>query len=220
MEIKKVFISYCSQQISFAKQIKEFLENIGMDSFLADDDIRTAENWKERIIEELKTCQIIIPILSNEFKKSDWCSQEVGIFSYLEKEIIPISLDGTNSYGFIRHIQSKLIESYIPIELRVAEGLVKCINDYNPLIYLLKNAGGYRYAENIFKAIEPYFNKIGKKDINLIIKYSIDNHQIWGAGKCIDNFIPKLLKISSKNIDKKLLKIITYQIENQKRYSE
>jgi hypothetical protein len=216
----KIFISYSSQQIYIAKRIKEFLDKIEMDSFLASDDIRTAEDWKERIIEELETCQIIIPILSKEFKKSDWCSQEIGIFSFLKKDIIPISIDGTSSYGFIRHIQSNWIEPDVTAELRVAEGLVKCINDYQPLISLLKNAGGFRYAENIFKAIEPYFDKIGKEDINLIINYSIENSQIWGAAKCIDVFIPKLLKIRKYEIDSNLIKKITYQLENQKWYSD
>jgi len=216
----KVFISYSSKQIHFANQIKEFLDNIEIESFLANDDIRIAENWKDRIINELKMCKIIVPILSKEFKESDWCSQEIGIFYSLKKNIIPISIDRTQSYGFINHIQSKMVEPDIPIVLRVAEGLTKCINNYNPLIHLLKNAGGFRYAENIFKTLEPYFDKIEKENINLIIKYSIENSQIWGASKCIDLFIPKLLNIRKDEIEPDLLKKINYQLKNQKIYSD
>jgi len=215
----KIFISYSSKQIYFANRIKEYFDKIEIESFLANDDIRIAENWKDRILNELKTCNIIVLILSKDFKKSDWCSQEIGIFYSLGKNIIPISIDGTQSYGFINHIQSKMIEPEIPVELRVAEGLTECINNYVPLINLLKNVGGCRYAENVFKTIEPYFDKIEKEDINLIIKYSIENSQIWRAAKCIDLFIPKLLNIRKDEIDPELFKKINYQLKNQKKYS-
>ena len=97
----KVFISYSTAQLEIARRIQEFLDVIKLESFLASDDLRTASNWKVRILEELQTCEIIIPVLSEEFKTSDWCSQELGIFHFQKKKIIPISTDGTLPFGFI-----------------------------------------------------------------------------------------------------------------------
>jgi hypothetical protein len=138
----KVFISYSSKQIYFANRIKDYLDGIGIESFYANDDIRVAEEWKDRILDELGECEIIIPILSKEFKESNWCSQEMGVFSFLKKKIIPISIDEMRSYGFFSHVQSKGIEPDFPVELIIAEGLIGYISGYNHLIFLLKNAGG------------------------------------------------------------------------------
>jgi len=208
----KAFISYSSKNIVFAKRLKEFLDAIEIESFLADDDIRIAEDWKERILNELNTCQIIIPILSKDFKNSDWCSQEIGIFYFLKKIIIPISVDGTRSYGFIGHIQSKSIGSDITPELLVAEGLGKCYN-YKPLIYLLKKAGSFRYSENIFKVLEQYFDKLNKDDVNIILDISIKNGQIWSAAECADRYLPNLLAMRKDVIEHDLMEKIMSKIK-------
>jgi CRISPR/Cas system-associated endoribonuclease Cas2 len=77
---------------------------------------------------------------------------------------------------------------------------------------------GFRYAENIFKVIEHDFDKLNKEEVDLIVKYSISNNQIWGAAKCIDTYLPKLLKLRKNEIEKDLFKIIKYQLKNQKWY--
>jgi hypothetical protein len=213
----KVFISYSSPQLILAENIKKFLAEIGIDSFIANDDLRTASDWKEGIKEELKKCDAIIPILSKEFKESEWCSQEFGIFYLHDKKIIPISADETKPFGFIKHIQSKPVKG-MSCELIIAEGLMECYNDFNAFIHLLKTAWNYGDAQLRFKAIVPYFDKISKSDLNSIIEISITNGQIWCAIDCAKTYIPKLLEIRKADIDPVLLEKIVYQLEKKEPY--
>jgi hypothetical protein len=75
----KAFISYNSQQLKAAEGIKRFLKAIEIESFVANDDLRTSSDWKTVITKELHKCELFIPLLSKAFKTSDWCSQELGI---------------------------------------------------------------------------------------------------------------------------------------------
>jgi hypothetical protein len=167
----RVFVSYNTQQLKVAENIRVFLDSIGIDSFIANDDLRTGVNWKETIISELIKCEIFVPLLSKEFKISDWCSQEVGIAYIKNLKIIPISIDDTKPYGFINHIQTRFVNK-MDITLIIAEGLMEGCNVNNALgfIKLLKDAGSFRWTEEIYRTLEPFFCKLKADDLNTIIK--------------------------------------------------
>jgi hypothetical protein len=220
--VKKAFISYSSQQqqqVDDALKIKEFLESIYIDSFVAKDDLRAASTWKDKIVEELKNCDLFIPLLSKEFKESEWCSQEMGIAYIQGKKCIPISLDDTKPYGFINHIQTRFVDDMFP-ELILSEGLMECEADFRGFIQLAKTAPNFRRAEEIFKTIDPYFTKINKGDLNLIVKSSIENSQIWSAADCAGKYLPKLLELRQNDIEPDLYAKLIYQCKNGKWYPE
>ena len=49
----KAFISYNTEQLEIARNIRNFLSSISIESFLANDDLRTGSDWKNTIISEL-----------------------------------------------------------------------------------------------------------------------------------------------------------------------
>ena len=69
----KAFISYSIKDKKSGAAVKSVLEEIGVESFLAHDDLHVSEQWKKRILDELRACSIFIPILSKSFRTSDWC---------------------------------------------------------------------------------------------------------------------------------------------------
>ena len=75
----RAFISYSTDDKKHAGAVKVALDEIKIESFLAHDDLHVSEEWKERILKELKKCDIFVPLLSEAFKRSDWCGQETGI---------------------------------------------------------------------------------------------------------------------------------------------
>ena len=218
----KIFISYSKDQLEIARKIKEFLSQAGLDSFLATDDLRTASDWKDRIINELNDCEVVIPVLSKEFKASDWCSQELGIFYFLKKKIIPISADETLPFGFISHLQSRTIRSKflndLSLELIVSEGLMECASLADAFVCLLRQAPNFRMAEEIFRTIVPYFDRLKKEEVNSIIEISIENGQIWSAAECANKHLPQLLELRKDDINAVLREKIEYQITNNKWY--
>jgi hypothetical protein len=217
----KVFISYNSKQLNLAENIRDFLDSVSIDSFIANDDLRTGANWKKAIISELEKCELFIPLLSKEFKISDWCSQEIGIAYIKNMGIVPVSIDDTKPYGFINHIQARFVNK-MDIALIIAEGLMECnnMNNASGFIKLLKDAGSFRRSEEIYKALEPFFDKLKIDDLNLVISCSIANAQIWSASSCLNKYIPKLLKLRKDDIDRLLIKKLKYQIKNGKWYPE
>ncbi|MBF0492533.1 MAG: toll/interleukin-1 receptor domain-containing protein [Deltaproteobacteria bacterium] len=161
----KAFLSYSTKNKLEGRKVKAKLKELGIDCFLAHEDLIVSEEWKKRIIQELQICDFFIPILSAEFKSSDWCSQEIGLVSQRSDVIfIPLSLDGTVSFGFISHIQSQKIQ---PSSL--SEEFFKPLIDKHPipiiphLIKRLEKAGTFAYSESLLKLLEPHFCEIARQ---------------------------------------------------------
>lgn len=66
------FVSYSHKDREFGRQTKAVLNDVGIPSFLAHDDLETSEAWQHRILDELRSCDIFVPLLSRNFVASDW----------------------------------------------------------------------------------------------------------------------------------------------------
>ncbi len=93
--IFKVFVSHSSKDVSYATFIKTYLSyNFQMDAFVAHEDIEPSTEWVDEILKVImsKECGIFISLISQNYKRSEWCNQEAGIAYSLKKKIIPIKL--------------------------------------------------------------------------------------------------------------------------------
>jgi hypothetical protein len=109
--VKKAFISYSTHDKFVATEVAKAVEVLGLETFLAHDDISISESWRERILKELKACDLFVPLLSNDFKQSDWCSMECGyIMARPEVTVLALSLDGTWPFGFLAAIQGSFLD--------------------------------------------------------------------------------------------------------------
>ncbi len=107
----KVFISYSTTDKKIAKNVKDVLNEYRIEGFLAHEDIDVSQEWKNRIIQELSESNVFVPLLSEAYKKSDWAPQEIGMAFARGNDIvfIPLLLDTTIPFGFISHIQGKML---------------------------------------------------------------------------------------------------------------
>lgn len=108
-----VFLSYSHIDREIAGEIKKQLEIHGFKVFLAHEDIEPNTEWEGEILRKLKECDLFIPIISKNFKESEWTDQETGIAIGAEKEIIPTQID-LAPYGFIGKIQALKLGDEIP----------------------------------------------------------------------------------------------------------
>ena len=121
------FISYSHLDREFGGQARDVLGEVGIDAFLAHEDLEMSEEWQQRILEELRHCDLFVPLLSKNFLKSPWAPQEAGFIASRppdEVVIAPLSIDGTIPFGFFGHVQSGHIVDGITRELLV-EPLMK-----------------------------------------------------------------------------------------------
>lgn len=101
----KAFLSYSRLDKKLAGHIKHALKECGIEAFLAHEDVEPSVEWVEEIKTELETCNIFLPILTNNFHNSDWTDQETGIAFTRDKLIIPLKVK-KDPYGFISKIQA------------------------------------------------------------------------------------------------------------------
>lgn len=101
----RVFLSYSHIDKILVGKIKKELEVYGIEAFMAHDDIDPSEEWVEEIIRNIKECDVFIPFINENFKKSKWTDQESGIAFTRDKLIIPLDI-GLVSYGFLGKYQA------------------------------------------------------------------------------------------------------------------
>jgi len=103
----KAFISYSARQQEIGGRFKHCLEHYcGYEVFIAHNDMPAASFFPEEIIKAIQNTDFFIPLLSEDFKSSDYSDQETGAAVILKKKIIPIKLKHVNPYGLISQIHA------------------------------------------------------------------------------------------------------------------
>ena len=100
-----VFLSYSNKNKKLAHRLKKALEQFGVVPFLAHDDIRVSMPWRKEILKQLRTCNILIPIVTEAFTHSRWTDQEVGYAMGRKKLIVPVKTN-IDPYGLMGGFQA------------------------------------------------------------------------------------------------------------------
>ncbi|MCJ7508210.1 MAG: toll/interleukin-1 receptor domain-containing protein [candidate division Zixibacteria bacterium] len=193
-----------------AGEIKRGLEDYEFEVFLAHEDIEPTTEWADKILTELKNCDVFIPILTENFHKSVWTNQEIGVALAHKRFIIPLKAS-IDPDGFIKHIQAlrfdpKEIESCCRKVFGVINDsdLPSAENYRDSLIEKFGDSWSFvdaNYNTSVLLSCKNY----NPRQIKTIMKHAIGNNQISGANvaqKNLRNFIKKY----ENDIDPKLLK--------------
>jgi hypothetical protein len=100
----RLFISHTSTHKAIAQGVRSWMESVKVDAFVAHTTIEPTREWEDEIRSALKTCDAFVALLTEDFPKSRWCDQEVGVAVGLAKLIVPVRLD-IDPYGFIGRYQ-------------------------------------------------------------------------------------------------------------------
>lgn len=88
--MKKVFISYSSNDIEFVRSVSEVLKNNGFDTWYSGEQINDLDNWAGKITERMRQCDYFIVVLSKSSISSGQVLNEVYLASQLNLCKIPI----------------------------------------------------------------------------------------------------------------------------------
>lgn len=236
----KIFLSYSKEDKVLAGKIKEGLENIGFECFLAHDDITPSKNWPKKIENELDNTDVFIPILTENFQQSQWANQEVGIAYKLEKIIIPLKKN-VDPEGFISDIQAlklsftidqnkhpdfliKLDETTYNIAKIILEDNKDLQVKFKPILIDLfaksKNSSeGERYARLVV-----LIDKFYQHEINSIVGTLIENKDIYQSRYISGLFLQLLQEEYSEYIKiediEKIIKKISKSKTKRKTHDE
>jgi len=216
----KAFLSYSSSDYETAKQLKSFLEDFGIEVFLAHTSIEPTRQWEDEIYKSLKDCDMFIPLLTTHFKESRWTDQECGIAYNEGKKIIPIMIDLT-PYGFLGKFQALRVNTskwtWRNNDDRVE--LINLINREFPLmreciINSLDKTSSWIIGKTKFKILknkEPF----SKEELNKIMLASKDNNQIYNA-EGVKDYLAQLIEKYEKDIEPSLKDQILDKIQRDK----
>ena len=220
----RAFISYSHHDREAAANVSAALAELGITTFMAHEDIQVSEKWQKRIVEELNKTDLFIPLLSSNFRNSEWTSQEVGFaMSRPDFPIIPLALDDTVPYGFINHLQSECINGKDrPSPDLFVRPLVEALprKTFPVLIGRMRSAGSFRDAEKIVGRIAPFYAVLTAEETEAFAKAAIENGQVWDANQCKKRYLPDFLKEKGGRIDTNLGRILSYQINKGQQHPE
>ena len=167
-------------------------------------------------MQELNECQIFIPLLSKNFKESEWCGQEIGnVVNSHTVAIVPFSLDGTVPYGFISKFQGQPFARGEIITDRIIDAIT--INFPKEVVDILMRTmepiKSFRYAESVLKRFKPYFHLFTPEQADKFANISLQNGQIWDAGECRITYLPEFLEKNKDKLEKSLHEALTVKIQ-------
>lgn len=135
----------------------------------------------------MKQSDIFIAILSEDFKASEYCSQEVGMALQKGAMMIPLSIDGTPSYGFLNKVQSKHIDNISQMHKEIVNHYPHAMIDI--IINHLDNQDifwSYNECNKLLELIKPHFYEFDENQVYNLVNVVLSNNQLHGDdGKSI-----------------------------------
>ena len=101
----RMFISHLAAHKLQASNLQQALNDRGISSFVAHEDIEPAKEWQVQIELALATCDILVALLHPEFHSSKWTDQEIGFCMGRGVPVFAVRL-GQDPYGFIGRFQA------------------------------------------------------------------------------------------------------------------
>lgn len=109
----RMFISHITSKKYQASSLKAALEEYGITSFVAHEDINPTREWQKEIQRALNSMDCMSAMLYDGFHESHWCDQEVGIALGRNITVLPLILDH-DPYGFLGEYQGIKIKGMYP----------------------------------------------------------------------------------------------------------
>ena len=214
----RVFISYSHIDKGTAAWVRSTLNLLGIDAFLAHEDIEPASEWQEEIMSQLRICDIFIPILTPDFYSSSWTDQETGFAVCRGIPIIPLS-GGEIPHGFINKYQA------YPLDLQDSPGfrdrMIEILSKnlaireefLDLLIGVFENSSSFDQAGSHMGWLLNSKKHLTRKQRNKIVEFAASNPQIhysFSARKNLSVFLDEFggkLKVSLvKDLKEKMIK--------------
>ena len=131
----ELFISHITPKKVQASSLKTALEEYGITSFVAHEDIKPSKKWLKKIEKALNSMDCMSVIMYEGFHESKWCDQEVGVALGRSITVLPLLPDG-DPYSFLGEYQGVKIKGIYPNEVAKEIFNILCDNPNTRSKYL------------------------------------------------------------------------------------
>jgi hypothetical protein len=182
----RLFLSHVSRIKEETSALKGALRPLGIDGFVAHDDIEPAQEWHREIEFALRSMHAFCAVVTNDYNASKWCDQEVG---YALGRAVPVVLfsSGETPYGLMGKQQAVRGKLSDPADAagRIFDVLVK--QDQlttaltEGLVRSLVDAPSFASAKGSTKRIADVEKNLSKEQVLRLLVAARDNSQVREA---------------------------------------
>lgn len=179
----RLFLSHTSDIKEQAFTIGEGLRQYGISPFVAHEHIEPSTEWQVEIEKALLRMDVLVPLITEKFKTSDWTDQEVGAAIGRQVPVFPVSL-GRDPYGFIAKYQA--VPGMSRSSEVIADQLATCIwksrrlQELLPAAFILGlgRANTFDQGRRLAKLL-PYMNSFPNERVGDLVGQYNANRQIY-----------------------------------------
>ena len=142
-----MFISHITPKKKQAASLKTALEEYGITSFVAHEDIKPSKEWLKEIEKALNSMDCMSAMMYEGFHESKWCDQEVGVALGRSITVLPL-LPDRDPYGFLGEYQGVKIRGMYPGGVAKEIFKILCDNPNTRSKYLLCLTNLLLFANN------------------------------------------------------------------------
>lgn len=103
-----VFVSHAGEDTAAALEVRAWLRADGHAVFLdrdIADGIKIGDDWSQRLLDQLRSSDAVVCLLSAAYARSTWCTAEVAIATSHGSKLLPLTLEEGADHTFVAHLQ-------------------------------------------------------------------------------------------------------------------
>lgn len=168
-----------------AGTIRDKLASYRIDVFVAHDDLEGGAEWRKMLINSIKECNVFLMLLTPNFHTANFTEQEAGAAIAFDRPIVPISLNGEKSYGFVTDYQDTKMTDKMQkqdlqkLALNIYRRVCKTPKEaIDLLIQSFELSGSWDQAVKLYNAIATYYDELVQDQVRNIARAFLNNEQI------------------------------------------
>ena len=170
-----IFLSHKAEVKAQVQKLKEGLEEYGVEAFVAHSDIYPGTEWEDEILEALEDMDAFVPILTKDFRDSEWTDQEVGFAIARGVPIISLMID-MNPYGFMGRFQG-ITCNWMQAPMEIIKALIVYRNMANTFIKAVAQCQNLSHANRLARIL-PSIEVLTNEQIHGLLTAFKENEYI------------------------------------------
>lgn len=201
--IFRVFISHTARWKADAEKLKKALQRYGIASFVAHTDVDPTLQWLQEIEKALRSMDLIVPLMTSDFRESKWTDQEVGAAIGRDVPVFPVKVE-CDPHGFMEKIQAIVVgdRDLDFVANNIVKGLL--INDavshngksaVDAVLIAMDNAYSFDQG-NLLATLLPHISALSSQQEESLVLAHNENSQISGAYGFRDHILGELKRLT------------------------
>lgn len=174
----RVFLSHKTEVKKQTAELKKRLQQFGVSSFVAHEDIHPTQEWQNEIENALDSMDALVALMTENFHDSLWTDQEVGFAFGRGVPIVSVKL-GKDPYGFIGKFQA-LSCSWDNAAKEIVRILIKHSRMLNAYIRVVQNCRSWDQG-NLLAEVLPSIEKLSDEQVNQFVEAYNENSEVRGS---------------------------------------